>query len=129
VLRRSVLTEKIARRGLHLSREYSVDPLEVLFVREVMDTAGDPLPATSSDGPPVHTDDTLRHVAYLMAESGQTTLPVTDRRDPDVPVGTITLEQLLKGRLRDLQEERHSERVLSPLSLIGLGNGAREAAG
>ena len=32
VLRRSVLTEKIARRGLHLSREYSVDPLEVLFV-------------------------------------------------------------------------------------------------
>jgi H+/Cl- antiporter ClcA len=36
VLRRSVLTEKIARRGLHLSREYSVDPLEILFVGEVM---------------------------------------------------------------------------------------------
>ena len=32
-LRRSVLTEKIARRGLHLTREYSVDPLEVLFVQ------------------------------------------------------------------------------------------------
>ncbi|HET6633464.1 MAG TPA: chloride channel protein, partial [Streptomyces sp.] len=28
-LKRSVLTEKIARRGLHLTREYSVDPLEV----------------------------------------------------------------------------------------------------
>lgn len=37
LLRRSVLTEKIARRGLHLSREYDVDPLEVLFVDEVMD--------------------------------------------------------------------------------------------
>ena len=37
-LKRSVLTEKIARRGLHLTREYSVDPLEVLFVREVMAT-------------------------------------------------------------------------------------------
>ncbi|HEY2014117.1 MAG TPA: chloride channel protein [Bryobacteraceae bacterium] len=35
-LRRSILTEKVARRGYHLSREYSVDPLEVLFVREVM---------------------------------------------------------------------------------------------
>jgi H+/Cl- antiporter ClcA/CBS domain-containing protein len=37
-LKRSVLTEKIARRGYHLSREYDVDPLEVLFVREVMTT-------------------------------------------------------------------------------------------
>ena len=37
-LKRSVLTEKIARRGYHLSREYDVDPLEVLFVREVMST-------------------------------------------------------------------------------------------
>jgi len=36
VLRRSILTEKVARRGFHLSREYSVDPLEILFAREVM---------------------------------------------------------------------------------------------
>ena len=39
MLKRSVLTEKIARRGLHLTREYTVDPLEVLFVREVMATS------------------------------------------------------------------------------------------
>ena len=38
VLKRSILTEKVARRGFHLSREYSVDPLEALFVREVMRT-------------------------------------------------------------------------------------------
>jgi H+/Cl- antiporter ClcA/CBS domain-containing protein len=37
-LKRSVLTEKIARRGYHLSREYDVDPLEILFVSEVMTT-------------------------------------------------------------------------------------------
>jgi CBS domain-containing protein len=35
-LRRSILTEKVARRGFHLTREYSIDPLEILFVREVM---------------------------------------------------------------------------------------------
>lgn len=35
-LKRSILTEKVARRGYHLSREYAVDPLEILFVREVM---------------------------------------------------------------------------------------------
>ncbi len=37
-LNRSILTEKVARRGFHLSREYAVDPLEILFVREVMRT-------------------------------------------------------------------------------------------
>jgi CBS domain-containing protein len=37
-LRRSILTEKVSRRGFHLSREYAVDPLEILFVREVMRT-------------------------------------------------------------------------------------------
>ena len=36
VLGRSILTEKVARRGYHLSREYAVDPLEILFAREVM---------------------------------------------------------------------------------------------
>jgi CBS domain-containing protein len=37
-LRRSILTEKVSRRGYHLSREYAIDPLEILFVREVMRT-------------------------------------------------------------------------------------------
>ena len=38
LLKRSVLTEKIARRGYHLSREYATDPLELAFVDEVMET-------------------------------------------------------------------------------------------
>jgi H+/Cl- antiporter ClcA len=37
-MKRSILTEKISRRGFHLSREYAIDPLEILFVREVMRT-------------------------------------------------------------------------------------------
>ena len=37
-LKRSILTEKVIRRGYHLSREYAVDPLEILFTREVMRT-------------------------------------------------------------------------------------------
>ena len=49
-LRRSILTEKVARRGYHLSREYAVDPLEILFVREVMRTKVVVLPAASRLG-------------------------------------------------------------------------------
>ena len=36
VMKRSILTEKVARRGLHVFREYGVDPLGTLFVRDVM---------------------------------------------------------------------------------------------
>ena len=33
-LPRSIVTEKLSRRGYHLSREYAVDPLEIMAVRE-----------------------------------------------------------------------------------------------
>jgi chloride channel protein, CIC family len=49
-LKRSILTEKVARRGFHLSREYAVDPLEILFAREVMRTKVVVLPAASTLG-------------------------------------------------------------------------------
>jgi H+/Cl- antiporter ClcA/predicted transcriptional regulator len=44
-MKRSILTEKLARRGFHLTREYSIDPLEIFFVREVMCTNVTALPA------------------------------------------------------------------------------------
>jgi CIC family chloride channel protein len=49
-LKRSILTEKVARRGYHLSREYAVDPLEILFVREVMRSNVVVLPAETKVG-------------------------------------------------------------------------------
>ena len=50
LLKRSVLTEKVARRGLHLTREYAVDPLEVLLVDEVMHTDADHRPRPGIPG-------------------------------------------------------------------------------
>jgi H+/Cl- antiporter ClcA len=44
-MRRSILTERIARRGLHLTREYGVDPFEVMRVGEIMTSPADSLPA------------------------------------------------------------------------------------
>jgi H+/Cl- antiporter ClcA/CBS domain-containing protein len=37
LMRRSILTEKLARRGHHVTREYSIDPFELARVRDVMD--------------------------------------------------------------------------------------------
>jgi H+/Cl- antiporter ClcA len=128
LLRRSVLTEKVARRGVHLSREYSIDPLEVLFVGDVM-VAGAEGPETSPTTPVVFSDDTLRHVAYVMAASENTVLRVAERDEPERVVGTVALQQLLAGRLRDLNEERHRTRTLRPLELLGVGNARDGEAG
>jgi hypothetical protein len=49
LMKRSLLTEKIARRGYHVSREYSVDPLELLSVAEVMTKEVVTVPASLPD--------------------------------------------------------------------------------
>jgi H+/Cl- antiporter ClcA len=119
-LKRSVLTEKIARRGLHLTREYSIDPLEVILVREVMrpGPAQPDVPSRQPDpaGLPVdlvRADDTLRHVANQFAVAGIEAAVVVERADPRRTVGVITLSDLLQARLRDHHEEHHRERLLN----------------
>jgi len=46
LMKRSILTEKIARRGHHLVREYRVDPFALTRVREVMTSKVESVPAT-----------------------------------------------------------------------------------
>jgi len=109
-LKRSILTEKISRRGYHLSREYAIDPLEILFVREVMQP--DAQSAAYPDHVVAHPDEPLRVVVYRMAETGFTRLPVIDPDDPGKQLGVVTLEDLLRARTHNLTEERERERVL-----------------
>jgi CBS domain-containing protein len=86
VMRRSILTEKIARRGYHLSREYAVDPLEILFVREVMRTS---IAALAADAP----SDTLRHSLHTDTSRGRQRLyPVIG--DNQALVGVVTRRDL-----------------------------------
>ena len=88
-LKRSILTEKVARRGYHLSREYAVDPLEILFVREVMRTNVVVLPP----------DFTVREMQDSFRTDGrhsQRLLPVVE---PDGRlVGVVTRRDIRKGR-------------------------------
>ena len=195
---RSIVTEKLSRRGYHLSREYSTDPLENMCVREAMRTKVVALPGTISvqeltrslrlghsrsgqwlypvvqaDGSllgvitrkelqalidqypagesvsnvelsnlvaekrtPVvaYPDEPLRTVVYRMAQSGLTRFPVVERRvnrahggkhrrgaEPAVAklVGIVSLNDLLKARVMDLEAERKRERVL-PIRIFPL---------
>jgi chloride channel protein, CIC family len=103
-LKRSILTEKVARRGFHLSREYAVDPLEILFVREVMRTKVAVLPASS----------TVREMQQSLRtdhRQSQRLLPVLDAQG--TLVGVLT-----RGDIRErLQREGDSvsQRTLGEL--------------
>src|SRR5499427_8189562 len=80
-LKRSILTEKVARRGYHLSREYAVDPLEILFARDVMRSKVAVLPARS----------TLREFRQVLRSDhrqSQRLLPVVD--DGGTLAGVVT---------------------------------------
>ncbi len=46
VMKRSILTEKVARRGYRISREYTVDPLERVSVSDVMSSEVVTVPAS-----------------------------------------------------------------------------------
>ncbi|WP_431673336.1 chloride channel protein [Rhizobium leguminosarum] len=50
LLRRSILTEKIARRGQHITREYGVDPFELSRASEIMISDVDTLPVAMTVG-------------------------------------------------------------------------------
>jgi CBS-domain-containing membrane protein len=56
-------------------------------------------------------DEPLRVVVSRMAETGFTRLPVVDGDNRQL-AGMISLHDLLTARVRNLNEERHRERVL-----------------
>lgn len=61
-----------------------------------------------------HPEEILCHVADRMASAGTGALPVVDRVDPGRLDGLITEFDLMQGRQRLLEEERHAERVPVP---------------
>lgn len=71
-MKRSILTEKVARRGFHLSCEYSIDPLEILSVAETMAVDVVTLPA-ELDRPEV-----LKRLRDMRRHRVQALYPVVD---------------------------------------------------
>jgi CIC family chloride channel protein len=90
LLRRSILTEKIARRGHHLVREYSVDPFDVHRIGEVMDRDVVTIPETMTVG-----ELSGRIAAGDPALSGRQGVPIVDGRGE--LAGIITRSDLMRA--------------------------------
>lgn len=100
-LRRSILTEKISRRGYHLSREYAIDPLEILFVREV---ARNTIVTLSADSTPAEVNAQMSATTVR----GQYLYPVVDSAAH--VLGVITRHGLRE--FMDSQQEEGNTRHL-----------------
>jgi len=100
-LRRSILTEKVSRRGFHLTREYAPDPLEILFVREVMRTHIAALPAGLTVA------DLSGWLRSATPARGQRLYPVVD--DKGHLDGVVTRDELMTLTRRDEARERPVE--------------------
>jgi CBS domain-containing protein len=86
LLRRSILTEKVARRGYHVMREYAVDPLAVTRVSEVMVRDAPVIPATMrvtelSDLIAARDPSVAQHQGLLVADDGGRLVGIITRGD------------------------------------------------
>jgi chloride channel protein, CIC family len=85
IMRRSILTERLARRGRHLTYEYTVDPFEVMRVSEIMTQPVDTLPARMSTEDALAFFDTengvKRHKSYPVVDEAGNVVSMVSRAD------------------------------------------------
>jgi chloride channel protein, CIC family len=130
LMRRSILTEKLTRRGHHLVCEYGVDSFALARVRDVMTRAVETLPATM----------TLQRATRFLAAptTAHPSFPVVDAEnkvlgiiDPPTVLRwrragrrrTTSLSELLAGaEVPVAYPDEHVERVAARLAVADLGH-------
>lgn len=82
-LKRSMLTEKIARRGHHISAEYGIDPFEQMRVEEIMAKQVDTLPAamTLNEALEFFLSEAPRHRSYPIIDKSGNVVGMASRTD------------------------------------------------
>ena len=85
IMRRSILTERLARRGRHLTYEYTVDPFDVMRVSEIMTHPVHTLPARMSTEDALAFFDTengvKRHKSYPVVDDAGQVVSMVSRSD------------------------------------------------
>ena len=116
VMRRSILTEKIARRGRHILQEYTVDPHEFLQAEQVMTPDPAVLPGDMTIRDAIaHFSDIAAHRSYPVVGENGRLLGMVSRSD--------ALRWQIEGELADISladaVSDSSQPVAHPHSPIG----------
>lgn len=110
VMKRSILTEKVARRGYHVSQEFSIDPLERLSVADAMAADVIHVPASTSIRELVSRyflgGSTQKHQGYPVVDDNGRLLGVVTKSD----LLDEWMLQLMNGRRPD---EIYTENIIT----------------
>ena len=107
IMKRSILTEKIARRGRHILREYTVDALEFLLAGQVMTPNPRTLPGTMS---------LSDAVTFFSVEAEHRSYPVIDQEGR--LLGLVSRTDALRWKQDSRQPQGHLADVLSDASTL-----------
>jgi H+/Cl- antiporter ClcA len=145
LMQRSILTERIARRGRHVLQEYSIDPLEFLQAAQVMTSTPEMLGGNRSIGEVVtFFEEDADHRSYPVVDHSGRLLGLVSRSDalkwqgysatlgltlaemlsdasqpvayPDTPIGDVADLMVDTGVGRIPIVERETQRVVGILS-------------
>ena len=101
---RSILTEKLSRRGTHVSRDYAVHPLELIAVKEAMRAPQGDRPSVS-----IGANARVRSAADSMASTGARSLAVLDENG--AWIGIMEPDDLLRAWKKGVVAEDRRRRV------------------
>ena len=126
VAERSILTERLSRRGYHLSREYGVDPLETVMVREAMHTS---VFALSADA----TRQGCCGLVGKMDQRGSEAWSHWQRLFPLVDAdgasgGVLTRSQMITAARQEICTDRCRRRAIATPAVVGPRETLRSAA-
>ncbi|WP_340265960.1 chloride channel protein [Sphingobium mellinum] len=105
LMRRSILTEKIARRGRHIFQEYSVDALDLLQVSDLMSLDPQTLPGSMTMG---------EVVDFFAGEARHRSYPVVD--DEGCLLGLVSRSDALRSRVEGVDRTASLAENLSDAS-------------
>jgi len=107
LMRRSILTEKIARRGRHILQEYSVDPLDLVQAAQLMTRDPATLPGAM----------TIAAAAAFFAEGAEhRSYPVVD--DDNALLGLVSRTDALRWQVGEQARDISLAETLSDASLL-----------
>jgi chloride channel protein, CIC family len=114
--KRSLLTERLAARGYHLSREYGVDPLETVMVAQAMHTSLFALPADASRKDAADWLETMSHRGPEAWSHWQRLFPLVD--DEGRLAAVLTRSQMMaSAKEQDLSRLLCEDGTLGPKSI------------
>lgn len=106
LMKRSMLTEKIARRGHHITREYSIDPYQSTRVADVMVREVEVVPA----------DLGLADVVALLEAGRHRIYPVVDAHAR--PIGLVSRADALRWRIETRSNDERLEDRITDASVV-----------